>query len=388
MFNNSVLNVIAGLVFIFLLYSLFATGLQEALSNLFQRRASLLYKGIKGMLTNSNRRKGILPRLVDYVTDKCRSFLRWVKSWYWKDDPRMLHEKFYAHPIIKNYGENALYNKPSYLSSENFATILIDTIKNLDPANELVKADFALIEKTILQYSKPAAATGGKAAASPVIDEDTFKILHYHLNESAGSLDIFTQRLEQWFNDSMDKVSEWYKRTTHVWLFCIGMLLALVLNIDSIQLSTYLSKNRKTAEQLAEIAAAAASNPAYNPSSDSGLSKEVIQVLRTQNDSVTTLLGLGWGDYGRKDTAFIHRLQKHKPAFLANVSLTDSIPDALYEKHGFYLKTYYIYTRLNWTHFFGFFITAIAISLGAPFWFDLLNRVMNLRSAGRAVERS
>lgn len=36
---------------------------------------------------------------------------------------------------------------------------------------------------------------------------------------------------------------------------------------------------------------------------------------------------------------------------------------------------------LCYYHFFGFFVTAVAISLGAPFWFDLLNKVMNLKTS-------
>jgi hypothetical protein len=37
--------------------------------------------------------------------------------------------------------------------------------------------------------------------------------------------------------------------------------------------------------------------------------------------------------------------------------------------------------NLAGVHFFGFFITALAISLGAPFWFDILNKVMKLRTS-------
>jgi hypothetical protein len=33
--------------------------------------------------------------------------------------------------------------------------------------------------------------------------------------------------------------------------------------------------------------------------------------------------------------------------------------------------------------FFGWFLTALAASLGAPFWFDTLNRFVNIRNAGR-----
>ncbi len=34
----------------------------------------------------------------------------------------------------------------------------------------------------------------------------------------------------------------------------------------------------------------------------------------------------------------------------------------------------------------GWLITALAISLGSPFWFDLLNRLINLRNAGKRPE--
>jgi hypothetical protein len=35
------------------------------------------------------------------------------------------------------------------------------------------------------------------------------------------------------------------------------------------------------------------------------------------------------------------------------------------------------------TKFAGWVLTALAVTLGAPFWFDLLNRLVNLRSSGR-----
>jgi hypothetical protein len=35
-------------------------------------------------------------------------------------------------------------------------------------------------------------------------------------------------------------------------------------------------------------------------------------------------------------------------------------------------------------HLLGWFLTAVAVSLGAPFWFDTLNRFMNIRAAGTA----
>jgi hypothetical protein len=38
-------------------------------------------------------------------------------------------------------------------------------------------------------------------------------------------------------------------------------------------------------------------------------------------------------------------------------------------------------------HFPGWFLTIVAVSLGAPFWFDVLNKIVKLRNAGRVPEK-
>ena len=43
---------------------------------------------------------------------------------------------------------------------------------------------------------------------------------------------------------------------------------------------------------------------------------------------------------------------------------------------------------LDWLkRVFGWLITTAAVSLGAPFWFDLLGKVANLRGAGGQAQR-
>lgn len=43
-------------------------------------------------------------------------------------------------------------------------------------------------------------------------------------------------------------------------------------------------------------------------------------------------------------------------------------------------------TGPSWVKLVGLLLTALAISLGAPFWFDLLNKVISVRAAGRAPD--
>ena len=42
-------------------------------------------------------------------------------------------------------------------------------------------------------------------------------------------------------------------------------------------------------------------------------------------------------------------------------------------------------TRAHWA---GWLITALAVSLGAPFWFDMLNKIMIVRSTVKPSEKS
>jgi hypothetical protein len=43
---------------------------------------------------------------------------------------------------------------------------------------------------------------------------------------------------------------------------------------------------------------------------------------------------------------------------------------------------------LLYSHWLGWLISALAISLGAPFWFDTLNRIMVIRSTIKPHEKS
>jgi len=467
MFNFPIINVVIGLVFIFLLYSLFVTAINEGIAGLIQRRARTLYDGIKNMLSNTPDRQ--LPRWL--------LFLEWIgigaiiikkaagnktfsaltnRAVAKKDHDTAVHlyELFYNHPIIKNYGQSDLFSKPSYIPDRNFSSILVDVIKNLDPANANVAATFQNVKDA---FEKNKAD----------IETEVASIISYHLNEAAGDLDVLKQRLQTWFNDTMDRVSGWYKRHTHYWLFAIGIVLATALNIDTIAISNLLSKDQKAADQLATMGTAAAGNSMLS-GKDSVITREALDTIRNNMKQVNTLLGLGWGDYGRSDSAFTAHLRgakwrvnghiwkrypleedyqqsvtffnTHKDSLFTAwtgypvpgkpklsdsvkkpapttkpdsaamakakaAAITDSMARAAYSRfnnhtdslaqvlffdkemaaHKYRVEAAYIWYVLTWTKLFGFLITAIAISLGAPFWFDLLNKLVSLRASGKVI---
>ncbi len=53
---------------------------------------------------------------------------------------------------------------------------------------------------------------------------------------------------------------------------------------------------------------------------------------------------------------------------------------------GYHADLFPFDTGPTWAKLIGLLLTALAISLGAPFWFDLLNKVISIRAAGRSPE--
>lgn len=425
MFTN-VLNVVIGLVFIFLLYSLLATSIQETISTVLHRRANTLNDGIKSMFSNTKRDWGTVGNLVVYLfVGLSVDFWKLLDRLFVLKKGVTLHTRFYDHPIIKNYGQNLLFKKPSYLTPENFSSILIETIKNLDENNVSRVASFDLIKSTLEAHKEE-------------IDKDTLNIITYHLNEAAGDLDVFKYRIEKWYNDTMDRVSGWYKRNTQFYLLFIGFVMAIGLNIDSIEITNYLSDNKTAREQLAKMGEAAAGNPML-AGVDSTIAKEALDSIKASINDVNTLVGLGWGDYGgsskvykdkcltdkttglykayadknnklNADTLFMKdsaKLSAKMNSKAADTPAIQHVLDSMHknrdeiisqnqfallyanEKFSKDLKFNYVWYRIwHWRKFFGFLITALAISLGAPFWFDLLNKFVSIRSAVKTVNSS
>jgi hypothetical protein len=137
----------------------------------------------------------------------------------------------------------------------------------------------------------------------------------------------FRAGVERWFDRGMERVSGWYKRRTQIILFIVGIAVAVIVNANALSAADNLWR-------------------------DDALRKGLVaQVENTRadtkaNDALDRL----------EDLQFPVGWQK------AN------------QPHG---TDEWIVALLGWV------LTGVAISFGAPFWFDLLNKVANLRAAGR-----
>jgi hypothetical protein len=353
MFGSVVLDVAIGMAFVYLLLSLIASVVQELLSAFMQLRAANLEKGLRSLfsgdslgaemdLVNSIYDHGLVRGLYSDPKRDCgkvpglfRRMMDWVRMVMRRviginaDKPLTIA----VDPLLL----------PAYIPSRTFALALIDTLN----ANKKEGAEaMASIKETLAAHNNKAS----QALLALAID-------------AKGDVVAFQRNLEQWYNDAMDRVSGWYKRYTQRALIGIGLLLAIALNVSSVRVARTLWLDRDARQAMVDAAGNYAKNnpTAVSPATpvDAGKLKAQLQSDVDTFNEVTTssLLPLGW------------KRSWHSYENEFETAPKDATFSAL-------------------TVLAGWIVTALAISFGAPFWFDTLNRFMVVRSTVKPQEKS
>jgi hypothetical protein len=159
--------------------------------------------------------------------------------------------------------------------------------------------------------------------------------------------EAFRRNLEGWFNSAMERVGGWYKRWTQRVLLGLAITVVAVSNADTIMLIEWLSKDNTLRASLAAAAQEAVKVPAP---SGSGVA-DLQQVLRSTENIE---LPVGWS------------LERDDPRYFRFLESEWSLH----------------YARWVFYKLFGLMISVLAVSLGAPFWFDTLSKFVNVRSSG------
>lgn len=265
MFGSTVMEVVIGMAFCYGSLALTVATLQEALSAVFRLRAGMLRACLQRMLR----------------------------------DPAFtgIARALYAHPLISTRTDLTdphapQYPGPSYIEPANFALALIDAIR------------------------------GGGAALDSAIAAVPDPQLRHMLNtlyvQTGGDVQRFQAALGGWFDSTMARLSGAYKRRQLLVSFLLALLLAILLNIDSLHLFQTLWRHPALAAGVHAVPAA--------------LDAKLVNDLAA--------LPIGWASF-------------------------PPVPDGAF--------------ALQVT---GWLITASTTLFGAPFWFDILQRAINLRSTG------
>ncbi|MGA2370402.1 MAG: hypothetical protein ACLPPV_15920 [Candidatus Korobacteraceae bacterium] len=301
--GSSTLEVLIGLIFVYLLLAIICTTMNEWIAGIFKTRSTTLKRAIVQLLDQQPETKDSPDR-----------------NWFL--------QQFYAHPLIAGMSGPKKNELPAYLSARTFATAVMDIATPRKPG----VITFADLETGI--NNLPAG--------------DVKTTLLAVIQTSNNNLQQAQKDIEAWFNDTMDRVSGWYKRTTQIWTVIIAAVLVLCANADTLQIAKTLWTDPTLRAELVEQAKArAAQAQAPAQTADNANAPPAANQPATQNELDELGQVVGWSH--------------------------QSVPA----------------TPGQWAdHILGWILSIVAVSLGAPFWFDLLNKFMRIRNGGDAPEET
>jgi hypothetical protein len=348
MFNSETLEVGIGMAFLFLLMSLICTGIKEWIEGIFKWRAMDLERGLRtllddetGQLTAYLYAHPLVSSLYQGGYDPAKLVTNGLTNWV----PGVSSAKQMPWRLRRNL--------PSYIPAGHFAKALIDLVGR-GPAN--VDAETAPHSPlTIAQLRMRAAALQSAFLRRAVLSA---------VDHCDGDLKQLTENLQNWFDGSMDRASGWYKRRTQTVLFALGLGAAVLLNVDALYVMGRLTADKTFREAVVSAAAKVEAPPPAGSAVAAVDSLETARRARKELEDVG--MPMGWRD----------------------------VDGAVFGVRGTQLCKADVVTRCVATGYsslrmlLGWLMTAFAVMLGAPFWFDMLNKFMVIRSTVKPREKS
>jgi hypothetical protein len=319
MFDFPALDVAIGLLFLYVVLALVCSTVNEAISTAFGMRARFLQLGLLNLLSAA-------PNPTAEGKDTLKRFYRHPLV------QTLVRPKRGLDPATDPTEPTKWWRKPpypSYLPSRTFVAALTDLARDTTEWRAEAKTEEA--EEAVRRMK----------AAEEELESAIVSIPNTHLAEallavyrSVGSdASKFHHAAERWFDDAMERVSGWYKRRVQLFLFVIATFTVLVLNADSLTAGRVFWRDDAVRAAVVDKAEAAAEGEL-----EEGEVEKAVKELD---------LPLGWE--------------------LSAGDGPSEIPD----------DPLAVLAKL-----IGLALTVAAVMLGAPFWFDLLSKVMRVRSTG------
>jgi hypothetical protein len=325
MFNTPVIDIFLSLSFTYFILSMAVSTLHEYVSVLMNKRGKQLEAAITALLFDTQ----------------------------WKS----LSVKVYASSYI-NALKTAPDKPPSYIPAANFALALMEQFKQ----GKTIVLDMNTIRGVLLEDTQ-AAATG--------IEGDIRRILLGIYERSAGDLNTFQQLVEGFFNSAMDRVSGIYKRSAQTVIFIMSLCLSVALNADTIHIARTLWTDPAALKKTADNAQAAVSQV-----KGGALTTNSGQAVLPVQSAALTRTSTAVTDSTRTGASVVKQVTTTE-VFLQQSGIPLGWEPANYPESNL----------LGWlAKIAGLLLTTAALTLGAPFWFDLLNKIVNIRGTGKKPE--
>lgn len=376
MFQNAVIDIAIGLILMYLVLSLVCTVVNEFIATKLRLRATSLESGLKQLL----------------------------------DDPT-LREKFYGHGLIEGISKSVARGGEALdFSLRSFAAKVVrpvderlkvlrgaapatpatpaaptptadPTTREVAPPNPMVAEHPSYVSAdtftkallgSLLGSLDPAKPVPGIAEVSDAIkklpDSSMRDALQSCLTTAGPDLDKLRTEVAKWFDDSMERLGGAYKRQLKWISLIIGLFVAVVVNADSFDVGYALWSDNALRAQMVQAASVTVQNGL--PDVQNPTPTDVAVAFENANKTLRPL-PIGWP----------LRTAPGKPSVLSPASIWDW--DVALWLTFIGLWAWFLFAKL-----IGWGVTAFALSLGAPFWFDLLSKFVNLRGSGTKPQRA
>jgi len=335
---SSALDVAIGLAFLFFVFSLVISRINEYVATALNLRHKGLENALRAMLDDhrpADAAAGSQAVSADKVLNHALV----------KPIQQAVQGRFLSSALGKLGLGRA---KISYLPSRTFSAAVFDLLAPADPADPAHPGGAAAGDP----MARAKAAVEGMSEHNPARAP-----LLRMMTDAQGDRDKFRGSLEHWYDDTMDRVSGWYKRYVQRIILVISIVLVASLNVDSVNIAQVLWR---LPTERAAVAAAAAKQAG----SGSSASQDADEVVR----SIPALkLPLGWTP---------PHLTRVSPAGAKTVVVSTDPQHVPLGVGSWLIKL------------LGLLLTVLALSLGAPFWFDALTKLGSLRQAGPKPAKS
>lgn len=295
---------------------------------------------------------------------------------------------------------------PAYLEGKLFASVVLDLATG-EGAVGRVPSTTAAWEFTIRKYIPCVPGENND------LQDRLLALLRQVPPDTADCGAALKAAVAKWYDESMTRASGEYRRQLQKCLFFIGCGLAVFFNCDALRIATVLYQSptlraqvAQQAETLVQEKTPAAGQPATTATPDNAVNTELKAQLkeniRQLRDLTKIGFPIGWSPVWRDN--FILKpepAKKQDDAAKASPAASAEPPPAPASSWfpawpgkllGFIGTTITVAIEPGFTSWMakiaGLFATAFAVCLGAPFWFDLLGRLVKMRSsAGSEAEK-
>lgn len=324
MYLDAILEVAIGLIFSWLVLSLATMQVQEWISTFLSWRAKFLQRALLNMLGDES-----------------------------------LVERFYAHPLIRSISppgkKPGEVLRPAYIPAQRFAEATLDLFFSAGQPSirSTGRLSFKELQQGLLRLRDE------NPSLAAILDH-LVPDLELYLERGELSLASLRIQLERWFNDAMERLSSLYKRHAQKWAFVIGFLLALIFNVDSINIARQLWREPTLRQVIVQQAIA---QQASDPATGFSQLQRHVEMLS---------IPVGW--------SVVAPLPDQKCGWTPGSAV---YPAVWVGEECRVLSTLPRMDDLwGWlSKVFGVFISGLAAMQGAPFWFDVLRRLVNLRES-------